>query len=719
MNLYNIYTEGELVKAERDKLSDEDFGLKEKRMYPLIDAEHVRKAIQLFDKCDKKDRRELASRIFDKAVKFDVKISEKSKIFEYLSDKHKKILNKEITNLNEQIIFQGYMDFQKFPINNEIIERYAHSCPSLYSLRTGNEPIDDRYGGVIVVDVNSQVVGYIQVDTVNHSVMDVYVNPYYRHQGIASELLADMMYKYEIERVNFFKENIGAYKFFEKNGFTNVVNETELMVVLENHVFNEKDIYYNKDKFDSGKINLCFITGHSGSGKSTMGREMKGIEHYELDDLNQNYNFSDNDLKNYGDLIYSFFKGVGKKFRYYSREEFEKQSNPLDNSKDYDKDVNIAFVNYAKQYAKSHKDKKIVLEGIWLFIYFNPSEFDDYAFYIKGTSRIISAYRASKRDSSDAENSLKAKEYTIKNTFKRIVSKKNIEFEGKIKVFRKYFSNKENALSEMASVAGLANPTTLMKPTIRNKYTPMNDWDEYFEEEESLLIVNESSNNNCDSRYERPYSYEEIVKNYGKETADRLMRDPAHKWRAETGIELIHKEPSLEELNRIWKNWNYMSDDMKNKSDDKCKELFNHKNKEYYKILLKEYSKTLNESEQYETKLTKRECLNYLKDFSKIIYKDDFIVGSSCALFFHGVIDGCNDIDMEVTQEAGKKLINMGYKKELAPEQPEEIPTYRITINDRVECFNRSDVKYRKYIVFEGYKFETLDSLYNSFRFSL
>ena len=26
---------------------------------------------------------------------------------------------------------------------------------------------------------------------------------------------------------------------------------------------------YNKDKFESGEINLCFITGHSGSGKST------------------------------------------------------------------------------------------------------------------------------------------------------------------------------------------------------------------------------------------------------------------------------------------------------------------------------------------------------------------------------------------------------------------------------------------------------------------
>lgn len=42
----------------------------------------------------------------------------------------------------------------------------------------------------------------------------------------------------------------------------------------ESLLINEKDIYYNKDKFDSGEINLCFITGLSGSGKSTMSREM-------------------------------------------------------------------------------------------------------------------------------------------------------------------------------------------------------------------------------------------------------------------------------------------------------------------------------------------------------------------------------------------------------------------------------------------------------------
>lgn len=73
--------------------------------------------------------------------------------------------------------------------------------------------------------------------------------------------------------------------------------------------------------------------------------------------------------------------------------------------------------------------------------------------------------------------------------------------------------------------------------------------------------------------YERPYTVEEIKKNY-PDKFEMLLKDPVHLWRAETGIELIHKEPTKEEQVRIWKNWNEMTDEMKKKSDEKSIELF-------------------------------------------------------------------------------------------------------------------------------------------------
>lgn len=44
---------------------------------------------------------------------------------------------------------------------------------------------------------------------------------------------------------------------------------------------------------------------------------------------------------------------------------------------------------------------------------------------------------------------------------------------------------------------------------------------------------------------------DEIRKYYGAKTMERLMKDPVHSWIAQTGIELIHREPTIEEFERI------------------------------------------------------------------------------------------------------------------------------------------------------------------------
>lgn len=88
-------------------------------------------------------------------------------------------------------------------------------------------------------------------------------------------------------------------------------------------------------------------------------------------------------------------------------------------------------------------------------------------------------------------------------------------------------------------------------------------------------------------KYERPWSLDEIKANL-PELYSELSKDPVHRWRAETGIELIHKEPSRKELNRIWKNWNLMDDEMKSISDKKSLELFGMKNKEHFQKLSEE-----------------------------------------------------------------------------------------------------------------------------------
>lgn len=70
-------------------------------------------------------------------------------------------------------------------------------------------------------------------------------------------------------------------------------------------------------------------------------------------------------------------------------------------------------------------------------------------------------------------------------------------------------------------------------------------------------------------KYEPPYDIEILKEKYPK-----LLEDPVHKWRAKTGIELIHKQPDFQEQKRIFYNWLVMSKTLQEKSDNKSKQLF-------------------------------------------------------------------------------------------------------------------------------------------------
>lgn len=86
--------------------------------------------------------------------------------------------------------------------------------------------------------------------------------------------------------------------------------------------------------------------------------------------------------------------------------------------------------------------------------------------------------------------------------------------------------------------------------------------------------------------YKRPYTIEEIKKYY-PDKADVLLKDPVHLWRVETGVELIHKEPTKDEQIRIWKNWNEMTAEMKRKSDEKSMEVFGKNNAAHNKEIMR------------------------------------------------------------------------------------------------------------------------------------
>lgn len=212
-----------------------------------------------------------------------------------------------------------------------------------------------------------------------------------------------------------------------------------LQLPNETFVVSEPDLYYKEDSFNSGDTNICFILGHSGSGKSIMARALVGddIDHIELDDLLLiKDHFTMEELKDYSDLFYSFFTGAGAKY-YIGIEERDRIP-----KEEYEDRVFLDFVSFAMAYAERHREKKYIIEGIWIYLYFDdPSMFEPYAVFIKGTSFLKSKIRAMKREMQRDREALQDR----KEMFGREVRNYLLD-EEKIDRYRSYFSDRPETI---------------------------------------------------------------------------------------------------------------------------------------------------------------------------------------------------------------------------------------------------------------------------------
>ena len=225
--------------------------------------------------------------------------------------------------------------------------------------------------------------------------------------------------------------------------YSDVELSSALDEIFTNDVFTESlvtdisDIYYNKIPYENGDINLLFIIGYSGGGKSTMSKgEMKfGREVVDMDKIVLGTAKGDEYFKNMGRFSYSFITGPGKRYRV-TGENVEALRN---NSDTYRKDISLDLIKYAKEYASSHHSLKLVMEGVWIYRYIEPSSLDKYAIYIKGTSLKTSVSRAIKRDNALLDKKhASAGEKALKSVGKVIFSIKD-GILGHLEKYQKYY----------------------------------------------------------------------------------------------------------------------------------------------------------------------------------------------------------------------------------------------------------------------------------------
>ena len=147
-----------------------------------------------------------------------------------------------------------------------------------------------------------------------------------------------------------------------------IKEEDSNMYVNESFILEKDNLYINFDKFESGKSNICLITGLSGSGKSTLGekiaREYKA-EYIELDLFEHCSMFqNDEQLKQAGDVFYKYFN---KHKDIYEKIKLKKISN-----KELSTEIS-KFLKYTISYCKHNKDKKFIIEGVQIYSFGDES----------------------------------------------------------------------------------------------------------------------------------------------------------------------------------------------------------------------------------------------------------------------------------------------------------------------------------------------------------
>lgn len=162
--------------------------------------------------------------------------------------------------------------------------------------------------------------------------------------------------------------------------------------VNEGYIFSKDNLYINFDKFKDGKTNICFVTGLSGSGKSTEASKIakeNNAEWIELDIFEYCRNFTDEQLKEAGQVFYDYLSS--------HKDIWDK----LKNNKIHGNDLNAEisrFIKYCINWCLKHKENKWVIEGVQIFSFIDPKEIKNYPIVFIRASMVKSILQRWKRN---------------------------------------------------------------------------------------------------------------------------------------------------------------------------------------------------------------------------------------------------------------------------------------------------------------------------------
>lgn len=213
--------EAELSYFERQRLLPSDFGIPDKRKYPMPDEEHVRAAVRMFNNCDPSDEEELAAAIIKKMKRFgidDIKVSAANRFRKYYKPKK--------TAKNESFVGSDYAD---------IMEICSHlSADELKKITFYDIYRDSPFVIKRIIHRDAGIpVGFLDVyhfpSNPDIAQIVIAVDGRYRGQGISQDMVSELMNSDLHEKHNFkvyywtaHLDNDASQGLALKNGFTDI-----------------------------------------------------------------------------------------------------------------------------------------------------------------------------------------------------------------------------------------------------------------------------------------------------------------------------------------------------------------------------------------------------------------------------------------------------------------------------------------------------------------
>lgn len=236
--------ESKLSTSKRDKLKDSEFGIPEKRTFPLNDKNHVEAAVRMFPHADDSDKKELAKRIIRKAHEFGMDTSKWESLNKYIQEADMGYIT--LSGIPYATATAGYKPipanesdinpfalFDKVPLNDFIIDKYKSKTGDM-SIGLKHLRMNDRTKGFMWLNQQDEVVGYVAVEQkdIGPFIIALELSPKYQGQGLGKALLEFAENYLGGRYLSVSKKNERAFEMYKSCGW-NVYDETPKMYFMK------------------------------------------------------------------------------------------------------------------------------------------------------------------------------------------------------------------------------------------------------------------------------------------------------------------------------------------------------------------------------------------------------------------------------------------------------------------------------------------------------